>query len=81
MAARIDKDEIGGYEFNVMVDAPASQKVFAEWPTPVTISGFEIGEKILTGLRLINNEAVHNSPVKDAFAVALAKDKNTVGRI
>ncbi len=79
MAGRIDKDEIGGYEFNVMVDAPASQKVFAEWPTPVTISGFEIGEKILTGIRLINNEALQNSPVKDAFAVALAKDKNTLG--
>ncbi len=80
MAARIDKDGVSGYEFNVMVDAPASQKVFAEWPTPVIISGFEIGEKILTGIRLINNEAVQNSPVKDAFAVALAKDKNTVGR-
>ena len=56
MAARIDKDSTGGYEFNVMIDAPSSQKVFADWPTPVTISGFEIGEKILTGIRLIHNE-------------------------
>ncbi len=80
MAARIDNDGVSGYEFNVMIDAPASQKVFAEWPTPMTISGFEIGEKILTGIRLINNEAIQNSPVKDAYAVALAKDKNTVGR-
>ncbi len=45
MAARIDKDGVSGYEFNVMVDAPASQKVFAEWPTPVTISGFESVKK------------------------------------
>lgn len=80
MAARIDKDGKSGYEFNVMVDAAASQKVFADWPTPVTISGFEIGEKILTGIRLINNETIQNSPVKDAFQIALAKDNNKLGR-
>jgi inosine-uridine nucleoside N-ribohydrolase len=80
MAARIDKDGKTGYEFNVVVDAAASQKVFNSWPTPVIISGFEIGEKILTGIRLINNDTIQNSPVKDAFAVALAKDTNTKGR-
>ncbi len=80
MAARIDKDGKSGYEFNVMVDAAASQKVFADWPTPVIISGFEIGEKILTGIRLISNEAIQNSPVKDAFEIALSKDKNLLGR-
>ena len=80
MAARIDKDGKSGYEFNVMVDAAASQKVFVNWPTPVIMSGFEIGEKILTGIRLIHNDAIQNSPVKDAFAAALAKDSNTVGR-
>ena len=63
-----------------MIDAKASQKVFADWPTPVTISGFEIGEKILTGIRLIHNESIQNSPVKDAFEIALSKDKNTTGR-
>jgi inosine-uridine nucleoside N-ribohydrolase len=80
MAARIDKDGKSGYEFNVMVDAAASQKVFADWPTPVTISGFEIGEKILTGIRLINNKTIQNSPVKDAFRIALSYDSNKVGR-
>jgi inosine-uridine nucleoside N-ribohydrolase len=80
MAARIGKDGKTGYEFNVMIDAAASQKVFTDWPTPVTISGFEIGEKILTGIRLINNETIQNSPVKDAFQIALSKDTNTVGR-
>ncbi len=80
MAARIDKDGKSGYEFNVMIDAAASQKVFAEWPTPMIISGFEIGEKILTGIRLIHNEAIQNSPVKDAFEIALLKDNNTIGR-
>ncbi len=80
MAARLDKDGKSGYEFNVMIDAAASQKVFSGWPTPMIISGFEIGEKILTGIRLINNEAIQNSPVKDAFQIALAKDNNTLGR-
>ena len=80
MAARIDNNGKSGYEFNVMVDATAAKKVFANWPTPVIISGFEIGEKILTGMQLINNETIQNSPVKDAFKLALAKDSNTVGR-
>lgn len=80
MAAGTGKDGKGFREFNVLVDAAASQKVFKEWPTPVVISGFEIGEKILTGIRLINNPAIENSPVKDAFQIALSSDKNTTGR-
>ncbi len=80
MAARIDKDGKSGYEFNVLVDAAASQKVFKDWPTPMIVSGFEIGEKILTGITLIHNDAIQNSPVKDAFEIALTKDKNTKGR-
>lgn len=80
MAARLDKDSVSGYEFNVLVDAAASKKVFEEWPAPITLSGFEIGQKILTGIALIHNTDIQNSPVKDAFAIALAKDHNTLGR-
>jgi len=80
MAARIGTDGKSGYEFNVMVDAPASQIVFAQWPTPMTISGYEIGEKILTGIRLIHNDSIQNSPIKEAFQIALSSDKNTTGR-
>jgi inosine-uridine nucleoside N-ribohydrolase len=80
MAARIDKDSTGGFEFNVQIDAAASQAVFSGWPTPMIISGFEIGEKILTGIRLTSNDTIQNSPVKDAYHVALEKDKNTRGR-
>lgn len=70
-----------GYEFNVMKDAPASQHVFTEWPTPVIFSGFEIGEKIFTGIPLIHNASIQNSPTKDAFriAVPLAKE-DSAGR-
>jgi inosine-uridine nucleoside N-ribohydrolase len=80
MAARLGKDGTGGYEFNVMVDPPSSKKVFEQWPTAIILSGFEIGEKILTGIRLIHNEIIQNSPVKDAFRIALEKDSNFVGR-
>lgn len=80
MAARVDSNGLGGYEYNVQVDAAASKKVFTDWPTPVIISGFEIGEKVLTGIRLIANQSIQNSPVKEAFSIALTKDKNTAGR-
>ena len=80
MAASIGKDGKGGDEFNVNVDAKASQKVFNEWPTPIILSGFHIGEKILTGIPLINNAKITNSPVKDAFDVALKKNNQMQGR-
>jgi inosine-uridine nucleoside N-ribohydrolase len=80
MAASLGKDGKGGNEFNVVVDAQASIKVFNEWPTPMIISGFEIGNVIYTGIPLISNSSITNSPVKDAFKVALEKDKNIIGR-
>ncbi len=80
MAAGMAKDGKGFSEFNVKIDVSASQKVFKEWPTPFLLSGFEIGWKILTGTRLIANDAIKGSPVKDSFQLALAADKNTEGR-
>jgi len=35
--------EKGQPEFNLMVDVPAAQKLFSNWPTPIVDSGFEIG--------------------------------------
>lgn len=70
-----------GYEFNVMKDAAASQKVYTNWPAPVIFSGFEIGEQIKAGLPLINNTKISNSPVKDAFRIAIPQAKeDSVGR-
>lgn len=31
------------YEYNVIKDIPAAKKVFAEWPTPLVTSPFEVG--------------------------------------
>jgi len=62
-----------GREFNVHIDSLASITVFNDWPTPVLLSGFEIGRDILTGLRLVASD-IQNSPVKDAFSMGLKLD-------
>ncbi|GAB2796135.1 nucleoside hydrolase [Rhabdobacter roseus] len=64
-----------GREFNVHEDAPAAQKVFEQWPTEIVFSGFEIGQKIKTGLPLIQNAAIQSSPVQDVFALCIPKAK------
>lgn len=69
----------GGKEYNVYMDTPASNVVFANWPTPVLLSGFEIGEQIHSGLPLIRNARIRNSPVKDVFAISIPKAKEDAG--
>ena len=60
-----------GREFNLDQDAPSSKKVMENWPGPILFSGFEIGQKIKTGLPLIHNSTIHRSPVKDVFAICI----------
>lgn len=60
-----------GNEFNVRMDAAASQYVFDNWPTPMLFSGVEIGMKIKSGLPLINNTSIKNSPVKDVYRISI----------
>ena len=64
-----------GREFNVFKDTPASKIVFTNWPTPILLSGFEIGEKIHSGLPLTQNASIQHSPVKDVFTISLPKSK------
>jgi inosine-uridine nucleoside N-ribohydrolase len=63
----------GGREYNVFRDTPASKTVFADWPTPMLMSGFEIGQQIHSGLPLVQNTKIQNSPVKDVFRISLLK--------
>ena len=60
-----------GHEFNVIKHKEASKYVFDHWPTPVMLSGFEIGKKIKTGLPLIANTRIRHSPVKDVFRISI----------
>lgn len=69
----------GGKEYNVYKDTPASTVVFADWPTSVLLSGFEIGERIHSGLPLTQNARIQNSPVKDVFTISLPKAKEDTG--
>lgn len=67
-----------GREFNIFIDSIASKKVFEKWPGEVIFSGFEIGSKIFTGVRLMNSD-IQNSPVKDVFRISIPmseEDKN-----
>ena len=64
-----------GKEFNIEKDATASKYAYEHWEKPVLLSGFEIGEKIKTGLPLVNNNAIQNSPVKEVFTLCLPKAK------
>lgn len=64
-----------GKEFNVEQDTKASIYVFKNFKKPILLSGFEIGAKIKTGLPLIQNESIKNSPVKDVFRISIPMDK------
>lgn len=65
-----------GREFNIYMDGPSAKHVYENWGTPVILSGFEIGEKIKTGLPLVHNSTIQNSPVKDVFRISIPLDKN-----
>lgn len=65
-------------EFNAMFDAPATREVFAEWPTPLVSSGFEIGLAILYPAESIENDFqyVKNHPVAEAYRLYLDMPHN-----
>ena len=70
-----------GSEFNIKIDAAASQFVADNWPGTILFSGFEIGVKIKAGLPLVHNTAISNSPVKDVFRICIPMAKeDSLGR-
>lgn len=71
-----------GSEFNVNIDAAASQYTYANFPRPVIFSGFEIGKDIKTGIPLISDSSIKNSPVKDVFRISIPMAKeDSAGRM
>lgn len=56
-------------EYNVFVDVPSARKVFADWPTPIVVSGFEIGLAIKYPAVSIERDFdyVANHPLKAAY--------------
>ena len=71
-----------GNEFNVRMDAAASQYVFTTWPTQILLTGVEIGFTIKTGLPLVNNNSIQNNPVKDVYRISIPlSQQDTAGRM
>jgi len=59
----------GGPEFNIKSDIPAARKLFAEWPTPIVASGYEVGEALLFPASSIEKDFSWSPahPVVDAY--------------
>jgi inosine-uridine nucleoside N-ribohydrolase len=57
-----------GRESNALWDAPATIVVAEQWPTRIIFSGWEIGNKIVTGKRLRESN-IKNTPAKDIYTI------------
>ena len=59
----------GKPEFNVKTDIPSAKQLFAEWPTPIVTSGFEVGLSILYPASSIEHDFnyVPDHPIADAY--------------
>ena len=59
----------GKPEYNVMTDIAAAKKLFAEWPTPIVASGYEVGLSILYPASSIEHDFsyVPDHPIADAY--------------
>jgi len=56
-------------EYNIVTDIPSAQKLFREWPGPIAVSGFEIGESIKYPARNIASDFGYRKhhPLVDAY--------------
>jgi inosine-uridine nucleoside N-ribohydrolase len=59
----------GDPEYNVVTDIPSAQKIFTAWPTPIVVSGFEIGVGMLFPAARIEHDFAYvaHHPVADAY--------------
>lgn len=70
----------GGRSFNLFMDSSASEYLFMNWPGEIIFTGDDIGEKIRTGLRLINS-GIKNSPVMDTYRIGMPLSGDLSGRM
>jgi len=56
-------------EWNIVQDVPSAKKVLADWPTPVILSGYEIGREIRYPFQSVEQDFdyVKYHPVKEAY--------------
>jgi inosine-uridine nucleoside N-ribohydrolase len=60
-------------EYNVYKDLPAAKKVFADWPTVIVASGYEVGKAIKYPAVSIEQDFnyIKHHPVRDAYRLYL----------
>lgn len=56
-------------EWNIVQDLEAAQKVFAEWPTEVVASGWELGNELLYPHQSILNDYSTNHPLSVSYKI------------
>lgn len=63
-------DKKGRKEYNVVQDLPAARKLFAEWPTPIVASGWEIGDAIKHSARSMQEDygCADRHPLVEAYS-------------
>ncbi len=55
-------------EYNIVTDIPSAQKVFAQCPVPIYVTGFEVGFYILfDGKNLTSDFGKDKNPLKESF--------------
>jgi len=62
ITAKIKYLVVDGSERNIKADVAAAKKVFAEWPTPVILSGSEIGNSVLFPGASLDKEFAATTP-------------------
>jgi inosine-uridine nucleoside N-ribohydrolase len=66
-----------GHEYNVRRDSRSAKHVFEEWPTPIIFSGFEIGERVNTGGKIVQNGNIQESPIRDVYRMKVNKGRSS----
>lgn len=56
-------------EYNIIMDLPMAKTVFAQWPTPIVASGWEIGDAIKQPAQSMREDYryVANHPLREAY--------------
>jgi len=65
-------------EFNIIRDLPMAKKLFAQWPTPIVASGWEIGNAIKHSSRSIREDYrwARQHPLVEAYGYYRGMDKD-----
>jgi inosine-uridine nucleoside N-ribohydrolase len=72
MAGRFDSTDAAArdfLEFNVKMDVASARELFERWPTPIEVSGFEVGIAVLYPASSIERDFAYvaHHPVRDAY--------------